>query len=175
MAAVRMVILTVLLAPVIGSTTAAQIGLGPGVFAGGGGVMSGGEWAAVGTIGQSVIGRSIGTSYAANAGFWGDGGAILGVDDRVTPGLPAEFALLQNYPNPFNPSTIIKFEVPRSTEVRLSVFDVLGREVLVLMNERRDAGVHEVKFDASNLASGVYLYRLQAGDFVSTKKLLLLR
>lgn len=81
----------------------------------------------------------------------------------------------QNYPNPFNPSTTIKYELPRSSEVKLSVFDMLGREVSVLVNERRDAGVHEVKFDGSNLASGVYFYRLQAGDFVQSRKLVLLK
>ena len=89
--------------------------------------------------------------------------------------MPKAFALLQNYPNPFNPSTTIKLELPKSSVVRLSVFDILGREVSVLVNERREAGAYEVKFDGSNLASGVYFYRLQAGSFVQTRKLLLLR
>jgi hypothetical protein len=89
--------------------------------------------------------------------------------------VPAEFTLAQNFPNPFNPSTTIKYELPKASDVRLSVFDILGREVSVLVNERRDAGVHEEKFDGSNLASGLYLYRLQARDFVQTRKLLLVR
>jgi hypothetical protein len=83
--------------------------------------------------------------------------------------------LSQNYPNPFNPSTTIKYELPKTSEVRLSVFDMLGREVSVLVNERRDAGVHEVRFIASNFSSGVYLYRIRAGEFVQTRKLLLLK
>jgi hypothetical protein len=83
--------------------------------------------------------------------------------------------LIQSYHNPFNPSTTIKYELPKSSAVRLSVFDILGREVSVLVNERRVAGVYQVKFDGSNLASGVYFYRLQAGDFVQTKRLLLLK
>jgi len=83
--------------------------------------------------------------------------------------------LRQNYPNPFNPSTTIKYELPRSSEVRLSVYDMLGREVAILVNERMNAGVHEVKFDGSGLASGVYLYRMWAGEFVATKRLLLLK
>ena len=91
------------------------------------------------------------------------------------PGLPRGFAPQPNYPNRFNPSTTIKYELPRSSEVKLTVFDMLGREVSVLVDERKDAGVHEVKFDGSNLASGVYLYRLQAGDFVSTKRMLILK
>jgi hypothetical protein len=90
-------------------------------------------------------------------------------------GLPLVFALEQNYPNPFNPSTIIKFELPRTSLVRLSVFDILGREVSVLVNDRRNAGVHEVMFDASGLASGVYLYRLTAGSFIETRKMIVVR
>jgi hypothetical protein len=89
--------------------------------------------------------------------------------------IPKAFELCQNYPNPFNPSTTIKFELPMTSQVNLSVYDLLAREVSVLVNERRGAGVHEVKFDGSNLASGVYFYRLQAGDFVSTKQLVFLK
>jgi hypothetical protein len=95
--------------------------------------------------------------------------------DEPPPGSPSAFTLSQNYPNPFNPSTTIKYELPKSSDVRLSVFDILGREVSVLVNERRDAGVHEVKFDGSNLASGVYLYRLTSRDFVATKRMLILK
>jgi hypothetical protein len=83
--------------------------------------------------------------------------------------------LYQNYPNPSNPNTTITYELPRALQVVLSVYDILGREVSVLVNDRRDAGVHEVKFDGSNLASGVYFYRIQAGSFVQTRKLLLVR
>ena len=89
--------------------------------------------------------------------------------------LPRQFMLAQNYPNPFNPSTTIKYELPKASEVRLSVYDLLGREVSVLVNEKRDAGVHEVKFNGANLASGVYFYRLRAGDFVQSKRLVLLK
>jgi hypothetical protein len=89
--------------------------------------------------------------------------------------LPTEYSLMQNYPNPFNPSTVIKFKLPKASDVRLCVYDMLGREVSVLVSDRRAAGVHEVKFDGTNLASGVYLYRLRAGDFIQAKKLLILR
>jgi hypothetical protein len=101
-------------------------------------------------------------------------GIIAGVRAPEDP-LGTASALSQNYPNPFNPSTTIKFELPKSTMVRLSVYDMLGREVSVLVNERREAGVHEVKFDASGLSSGVYFYRLTAGTFVQARKLLLLK
>jgi hypothetical protein len=83
--------------------------------------------------------------------------------------------MAQNYPNPFNPTTTIKYELPKSSMVRLSVYDILGREVSVLVNETVDAGVHEVRFEAAGLASGVYFYRLTAGSFVQTRKLLLVR
>ena len=93
----------------------------------------------------------------------------------VAKTVPTVARLDQNYPNPFNPGTTIKYELPKLAVVRLSVFDILGREVSVLVNERRDAGVHEVKFDGSKIASGVYFYRLRAGDFEQTRKLVLLR
>jgi hypothetical protein len=99
---------------------------------------------------------------------------ITSVEPTTTES-PRDFALSQNYPNPFNPSTTIKFELPKVSQVSLSVYDVLGRQVSVLANERREAGAYEVKFDGSNLASGVYFYRLQAGDFTQTKRLLLLK
>jgi hypothetical protein len=93
----------------------------------------------------------------------------------VTSEMSRVYGLKQNYPNPFNPSTTITFELPTSSHVRLSVFDLLGREVSVLVNEKKDAGIHDVTFDAAGLASGMYFYRLQAGRFAQTKKLLLLR
>jgi photosystem II stability/assembly factor-like uncharacterized protein len=105
---------------------------------------------------------------------WTDPPLVVAVRDD--PGsTPGSFLLSQNYPNPFNPSTTIRFELPKASNVRLSVFDMLGREVSVLMNERRDAGVHEVKFDGPNLASGVYFYRLTADNFVQSRKLLLMK
>lgn len=88
---------------------------------------------------------------------------------------PRTFSLGQNYPNPFNPSTTITYELPMSSEVRLSVHDMLGREVSLLVNESSDAGVHEARFDASGFSSGVYFYRLRAGDFVSMKQMLVLK
>jgi len=89
--------------------------------------------------------------------------------------LPTAFALLQNYPNPFNPTTAISYQSAVASEVRLVVFDMLGRVVAVLVNEKKDAGFYEVKFDGSNHASGIYIYRLQAGDYIDSKKLVLLK
>jgi hypothetical protein len=95
-------------------------------------------------------------------------------EDPVT-GIPVLVHLYQNYPNPFNPTTVISYQLPVVSNVRLGVYDLLGREVSVLVNEKKNAGVHEVKFDASGLSSGVYFYRLTAGTFVQARKLLLLR
>ena len=89
--------------------------------------------------------------------------------------IPGAFLLDQNYPNPFNPSTTITYELPKTTVVGLRVYDLLGREVSVLVNEKRNAGVHEVTFDAVGLSSGVYFYRLQAGGFTQTRKLCLIK
>lgn len=85
------------------------------------------------------------------------------------------YRLYQNYPNPFNPNTIISFELQRSDFITLKVYDILGKKVAVLIDGMQESGVHHVNFDASNLTSGVYFYRLQAGDFVEIKKMVLLR
>jgi hypothetical protein len=89
--------------------------------------------------------------------------------------VPPLYSLAQNYPNPFNPSTMIRYGIPERSQVLLSVYNTIGQQVGVLAQGEEEAGYHEVKFDASALASGVYFYRLQAGGYVDTKKLLLLR
>ncbi len=89
--------------------------------------------------------------------------------------LPLEFKLEQNYPNPFNPVTVIKFKVPSSQLMTLKIYDLLGREVATMVNEEKQPGSYEVKFDGSNLASGTYFYRLQAGSFVQVKKMMLIK
>jgi hypothetical protein len=88
---------------------------------------------------------------------------------------PSVFALARNYPNPFNPSTTIRYGLPNKTAVQLSVFNTLGQSVSTLVNGEQEAGYHEVKFDGSGLSSGIYFYRLQAGSFVETRKLVLVR
>jgi pimeloyl-ACP methyl ester carboxylesterase len=88
---------------------------------------------------------------------------------------PVAFSLEQNYPNPFNPVTTIRFGLARTVNVNLTIYDILGRRVTVLVNERLGSGDHEVKFDGTQLASGVYIYRIKAGDFIRARKLLLLR
>jgi len=89
--------------------------------------------------------------------------------------LPKVFSLAQNYPNPFNPVTSIKYSVPKQSLVKLVVYDVIGREVVTLVNEIRHAGNYNVSFDASNYASGVYFYRMESGDFTDVKKMVLIK
>ncbi len=89
--------------------------------------------------------------------------------------VPKTYSLSQNYPNPFNPSTQIQFGLPKSGNVKLIVYDILGREVKTLVNEYRTAGTYQIAFDASSLASGVYFYKIEANDFVQTKKMLLVK
>ena len=101
-------------------------------------------------------------------------GITLGV--KQEPAVqPLSFTLAQNYPNPFNPSTKIRFTIPAAQQVTLRVFNLLGQEVATLVNGPLTAGSHEVSFDAARLASGVYMYKIIAGDYVSAKKMLLLK
>ena len=86
-----------------------------------------------------------------------------------------DFQLYQNYPNPFNPSTTIKYAVPKTSLVKITVYDLTGQEVALLVNEVKEAGTYELKFDASNIASGVYLYRMVADNFTSVRKLNILK
>jgi hypothetical protein len=100
---------------------------------------------------------------------------ITAVEQISGDGLPKGFALEQNYPNPFNPSTTIRFSLPKSGHVTLKVYDLLGREVETLVDDQRTAGSYSVEWTPNNLASGVYFYRIQAGAYTETKKLMLLR
>ena len=89
--------------------------------------------------------------------------------------IPAEYHLAQNYPNPFNPETSIEYALPISGKVTLSVYNILGQEVKVLVDGQKEAGYHKVQWDAHGMASGVYFYRIQAGHFIGTKKCLILK
>ena len=89
--------------------------------------------------------------------------------------IPKQFSLFQNYPNPFNPTTTISFDLPERSKVQLKIFNILGEEVKDLINEERTAGHYNYNWNANGLASGVYFYKLQAGDFVQTKKLILIK
>jgi len=89
--------------------------------------------------------------------------------------IPQNYSLLQNYPNPFNPSTYIKYQLAKSGFVSLKIYDILGNEVRTLVNETKNAGSYKVKFDGSDLSSGIYFYQLKAGEYSETKKMILLK
>ena len=95
--------------------------------------------------------------------------------ERLPTNLPTHFSLDQNYPNPFNPATTISFSLPSKSFVSLKVFDVLGREVSTLVSEELSVGTYSWSWNAEGLASGIYFYRLQAGTFSETKKLVLIK
>jgi len=99
----------------------------------------------------------------------------VGIEDEQSVTLPKEFILNQNYPNPFNPSTTIKYSIPQTSFVTLKIYDNLGREVTSLVNAELLEGAYAVKFESSNLSSGVYFYRITAGKFVDTKKFMILK
>ena len=109
-----------------------------------------------------------------------NGGSVVSVEDEKkfqNNFLPAQITLFQNYPNPFNPATSMQYAIGSKQIVTLKVYDILGREVVTLVNEEQNAGMHKVKFDAAKykLSSGVYFYRIQADQFSETKKMILMR
>jgi hypothetical protein len=94
---------------------------------------------------------------------------------EVSGGVPTAFGLSQNYPNPFNPATRISFSLPRESHVTLEVFNIIGARVATVTDRRYAAGNHSVQFDASTLPSGVYMYKMSAEEFVSVRKLVVMR
>ena len=104
--------------------------------------------------------------------------AVLSADENL--GLPTEFALKQNYPNPFNPSTQIQYALPEETRVVISIYDLMGRKVRTLVNDVQDAGYRTVIWNSTNdmgrlVSAGVYIYSIQAGDFVQNRKMVLMK
>ena len=105
--------------------------------------------------------------------FYGDSTVLI--IEQINSRNKNEFALYNNYPNPFNPSTTIRYQIPDRSLVTLKVCNILGREVAILINEEKTAGTYELTWNAENLPSGVYFYRIQAGEFIQTKKMILLK
>ena len=142
--------------------------------------------------GLNWIEQNSGTTNALNSVFFidslngwavGEGGTILQttnggvsyIEEEKFDEVPIEFLLSQNYPNPFNPSTRIKYSVPQVSQVQIKVFDVLGNEIEILVNEEKPTGTYELNWYAENLPSGVYFYQLKAGDFIQTRKMVLMK
>jgi hypothetical protein len=123
-------------------------------------VFVGGEFTLAGGIASTFIAR------------WNSGTSRV---EQLSPTAPKTFLLEQNYPNPFNPSTTIRYQLPVASEVKLEVYDVLGKKIATVVNERQSAGSYQVVWNASGLSSGTYFYRLQAGTFVETKKMIMVK
>ena len=123
--------------------------------------------------GQQIPARSLSGTGAFKVASSAVQKLILRV--RSSQELPGEFALYQNYPNPFNPTTTIKYDLPKDSRVSLKLFNILGQETATLVNEEQKAGYRSIEWNATHCASGVYFYRLEAGNFTSVKKLLLLK
>jgi hypothetical protein len=100
---------------------------------------------------------------------------VVGLSKQLPVNLPVFYDLKQNYPNPFNPTTSIEFDLPKTAEVTLKIYNVLGEEVITLLSGSVSAGSYQYEWDASGSASGVYLYKLQAADYVKTLKMVLMK
>jgi len=147
------------------------------VTAAAGGLVENESYRMYSTLGEVSIGMATADGGSLVAGFW----TVLVTPETGTPiedldlALPDEFRLEANYPNPFNPETTIQYGLPVPKRVSLKVYDSVGRLVNELLNESKAAGTYRVRFDATNLPSGVYFYRLEAGEFSEMRSMLLVK
>lgn len=132
-------------------------------------------------VGQTFVGTSEQANTIIESGFLADTlqrGPLLAIGDET--GLPITFSLGQNYPNPFNPVTTLQYDLPENSFVNITIYDLLGREVRTLVKQSQEAGFKTVLWNATNdngkpVSAGVYLYQIQAGEFIQTRKMILLR
>ena len=152
-----------------------QTNVSSSVVSAGGEAVSNDSIRVVGTVGQTVIGSSNNSINVSNAGFWYQTKEIVTNVEQIPNSLPKKFRLEQNYPNPFNPTTTIQFALPKPSSVTLKLFDILGREIAVLVDEDFQPGEYKVVFDARSLSSGVYFYQIRMDNFHAIKKMVLLQ
>ena len=130
------------------------------------------------SIGEVLVGAVSSSDMRIESGFLASPmlrGPLTGVSESSDEGIPVAFSLSQNFPNPFNPSTTIRYQLPRPAHVVLKLFSVLGQEVATLVNETQQAGTRSVVWNAVDVSSGVYFYRIQADSYSATMKLVLLK
>jgi hypothetical protein len=152
------------------------------VIANGGGVTANENFQVVGTIGQPIVGITSNATNIHKSGFWQLAEVIVtSVETVEEETVPEDFQLHQNYPNPFNPTTTIQFALPKSSEVVLKLYDLLGREITTLVDDKLEPGEYKLQFEANGLPTGVYFYRIQAKNvdtgnyFIETRKFTLLK
>lgn len=176
----RITKLSILILFITNLAFAQQAKLSRSVFANGGNTMANQTYRISSTIGQAIIGKVSGPASIISSGFWyGDIDMVSSVE-QISEQVPRVFRLRQNYPNPFNPSTTIAFSIAKSSKVNLTLYDILGRKVITLRDEKMQPGEYQFTFNATELASGLYFYRMSATDddgesHVFTKKLTLIK
>ena len=128
------------------------------------------------SAGEVVAGTFNSANILLTTGFSNGGDNVFVSSEPTAADVPTTFRLKQNYPNPFNPSTNIAYDLPEKADVRLEVFNIIGAKVATLVQKQKPAGSYTARFDASSLASGMYLYRLTAnGNLIATKKMILIK
>ena len=153
----------------------AQNHISASVISGGGEKQVNAQYTLTGTVGQVSIKSMTTSGYQVHSGFWNVYSKDVVSSVYEADFIPREFNLEQNYPNPFNPSTVINFTVAERSKVIIKIYDVLGNTVTYLVNEELEPGVYQRTFNAGIYSSGLYLYRMEAGNFINTKKMLLVK
>jgi hypothetical protein len=174
-------IMLICLCFLINTEISAQYKILSGAFSNGGNVSGNDKNQVMSLVGESLTGISGNSHNQIQSGFWYTEDVITGIADNNESALPAQFQLMQNFPNPFNPSTTIKYALPYSSKIKISVYNILGQLINNLIEEVKEAGYHEYKWNAANLASGVYVYTIKAKsldgnkDFFKAKKMILIK
>jgi Secretion system C-terminal sorting domain len=165
----------------ISAEISAQYNISSSVFSNGGNISSSDKNQIRSSVGEPLTGKSGSSSNQILSGFWYTEDVITGIEGDNKNALPTQFQLMQNYPNPFNPSTTIKYALPYSSKIKISVFNILGQLVINLVDEVKEAGYYDYRWNAANMASGVYIYTIKAKsldgnkDFFLAKKMILIK
>ena len=161
--------------------TSAQYKISSSLFSNGGSISTGSANKIVSSVGEPVVGISGNSANQIQSGFWYSEDMITDVGNNNKNSIPTEFQLMQNYPNPFNPSTKIKYAVPVSSDVSITIYNILGERITKLLNETKNPGTYETVWNASSLASGVYFYKIEMKPlngskiYRNVKKMILLK
>ena len=168
-------LIILLTAGMIQAQSSANYSLKKTVLDAGGGTAGSASYQVTDAVGQpGVVGSATSANYQAGSGFLADQIVVTAMEEMEVLELPTKFELYQNYPNPFNPETTIQFDVKDPCQVRLIVYDLLGRQLSVLVEDHYEPGAYRLTFDASLLPSGIYIYRIEMGSFRSVRKMIVL-